>query len=107
MEDVLKRLLTAEMAAEARVEEADARRKQMIQEALDRARQMEVEFEKQVEARRKPFLAAAEEGAMRRIAELEALALETQRRLRQQAESNEEAAVQAAMALIVGARKQG
>lgn len=107
MEDVLKRLLDAEQQAEARVEEADARRKQMIQEALDRARQMEIEFEKQVEARRRPFLAAAEEGAMRRVAELDTLAAETQRRLRQQAETNEEAAVKAAMALILGADKQG
>jgi V/A-type H+/Na+-transporting ATPase subunit G/H len=102
MEDVLKRLLTAEKAAEARVEQADAERKQMIQDALDRARNMQIEFDKQVEARRKPFLATAEEGAHRRIAELEEQASLQQRRLRADAAGNEEAAVQAALSLILG-----
>jgi vacuolar-type H+-ATPase subunit H len=107
MEDVLKRLLKAEMEAEARVEDADARRKATIQGALDAARQREAEFARQVEARRKPFLAAAEEGAMRRVTELEVAAAETQRRLREQAGKNEEAAVEAAIALIVGENRQG
>jgi V/A-type H+/Na+-transporting ATPase subunit G/H len=102
MEDVLKRLLTAEKAAEGRVEQADAERKQTIQDALDRARSMQIEFDKQVEARRKPFLATAEDGARRRIAELEELASLQQRRLRDDAAGNEEAAVQAALSLILG-----
>lgn len=102
MEDVLKRLLTAEKAAEARVEQADAERKQTIQDALDRARNMQIEFDKQVEARRKPFLATAEDGARRRIAELEEQASLQQRRLREYAASNEEAAVQAALGLLLG-----
>jgi V/A-type H+/Na+-transporting ATPase subunit G/H len=102
MEDVLKRLLTAEKAAEGRVEQADAERKQTIQDALDRARSMQIEFDKQVEARRKPFLATAEDGARRRIAELEELASLQQRRLRDDAAGNEEAAVQAALGLILG-----
>ncbi len=102
MEDVLKRLLNAEKQAESRVEQADAERKRLIQDALDRARNMQLEFDKQVEARRKPFLATAEEGARRRIAELEELASARQRRLREDAAGNEEAAVQAALKLILG-----
>jgi V/A-type H+-transporting ATPase subunit G/H len=102
MEDVLKRLLNAEKLAETRVEEADATRKKMIQEALDRARVMQDEFDRQVEARRKPFLATAEEGARRRIAELETASDARQRELRQLAASNEEAAIQAVLALILG-----
>jgi GNAT superfamily N-acetyltransferase len=69
---------------------------------LDEARRAEIEFEKQVEARRKPFLATAEEGAQRRIAELEAEAATRQRALRDKAAANEEAAVSAALALILG-----
>lgn len=106
MEDVLKRLLNAEKQAEARVEEADAGRKRMIQEALDNARSMEEAFGKQVEARRKPFIATAEEGAHRRTAELEAASLEQMRKLREQSSRNEEAAIQVAMNLVLGSIEQ-
>lgn len=107
MEDVLKRLLNAEKLAEARVEDADATRKNTIQAALDRTRQMQDEFDRQVEARRKPFLATAEEGARRRIAELETASESRQRELRQRAARNEEAAIQAALALILGESREG
>lgn len=102
MEDVLKHLLDAEKQAENRVEQADVERKRMIQDALDRARSMQDEFDKQVEVRRKPFLATAEEGARRRVAELEELASARQRRIREDAAANEDAAVQAALQLILG-----
>lgn len=104
MEDILKRLLTVEREAEDRVQQADAARRKMIQEALDQARSAEVEFNKQAEARRKPFLTAAEEEAHRRIVELEAAAAARQRLLREQAASNEEAAVLGTLALILGER---
>lgn len=102
MQDILKRLLTVEQEAEGQVQQADAARRKMIQEALDHARNAEIEFEKQAEARRKPFLATAEEGAHRRILELEADTTAQQRTLREQAASNEEAAVLATLALILG-----
>jgi V/A-type H+-transporting ATPase subunit G/H len=102
MEDILKRLLAAEKEAEDKVEAADAARKKIIQDALDEARRAEMEFEQQAEARRKPFLATAEEGAQRRIAELEAESAAHQRMLRERAASNEEAAVEGALALILG-----
>jgi V/A-type H+-transporting ATPase subunit G/H len=102
MEDILKPLLEAEREAEEKVQQADAARRRMIQEALDAARNAEIEFEKQVEARRKPFLTAAEEGAQRRIAELETAAADRQRVLREQAAGNEEAAISATLALILG-----
>jgi vacuolar-type H+-ATPase subunit H len=102
MEDTLKRLLAVEKEAEGRVQQADAERKAMIQEALDKARSLEIDFEKQVEARRKPFLSTAEEGAHRRVADLEAAAASHRQRLREQATRNEEAAVRAALALLLG-----
>lgn len=82
MEDILKRLLAAEKDAEDKVEAADAARRKIIQDALDEARQAEIEFEKQAEARRKPFLATAEEGAQRRVAELESESAARMRSLR-------------------------
>lgn len=102
MEEVLKRLLAAEMTAEARVEQADELRKQNIQQALDEVRQMEVDFERQVEARRKPFLAAAEEGAQRRVDEMHEAAAAHQRHLRELAAGNESAAIDAALAMMLG-----
>jgi V/A-type H+/Na+-transporting ATPase subunit G/H len=102
MEDILKRLLEAERQAEERVRQADEERKRMIQAALDQARAMEIEFEAQVEARRKPILAAAEEGARRRMAEQDEAAALKQQELRQRAAENEEAAVQAALDLLMG-----
>lgn len=102
MEDVLKRLLEAEQKAEEQVEKADAARKQMIQEALDQARMAQLDFADQAEARRKPFLATAEEGAERRIKENETAAASQQRSLRERAAANEGVAVEAALAMILG-----
>lgn len=101
MEDILKRLLAAEKKAEDQVEQADAARRRIIQDALDETRNADIEFEKQAEARRKPFLAKAEGDAQRRIAELEAESAAHQRLLRERAASNEEAAVEGALALIL------
>lgn len=102
MEEALKRLLAAERDAERQVEEADAARRKAIQDALDKARRAEAEFEQRAEARRKPFLTTAEEGARRRIAELEAESATRMRALRDRAARNEEAAVASALALILG-----
>lgn len=105
MEEVLKRLLTAEMSAEARVEQADETRKQAIQQALDEVRRMEADFEHQVEVRRSPFLTSAEEGAQRRISEMQEAAIAHQRLLREQAVSHEMAAVDKILALMLGERR--
>jgi vacuolar-type H+-ATPase subunit H len=105
MEEVLKRLLEAEMAAEARVDDADHARKESIQQALDDVRRLEVEFERQVEARRRPFLAAAEEGAQRRVEEMQAASAARQRELRELAARNESAAIGAALALMLGEKQ--
>ena len=102
MEEVLKRLLTAEMSAEARVEQADETRKQAIQQALDEVRRTEADFERQAEARRTPFLTSAEEGAQRRISEMQEAAVVYQRLLREQAVSHEVAAVDKVLALMLG-----
>jgi V/A-type H+-transporting ATPase subunit G/H len=102
MEDILKRLLEAEAQAEERIRQADEERKRMIQAALDQARALEIEFEQQIEARRKPFLATAEDSARRRMTELDEAAALKQQKLRQQAAENEDAAVRAALDLLMG-----
>ncbi len=102
MEDILKPLLEAEQKAENQVEQADSARRQMIQEALDQVRAAETEFEQQMEVRRKPFLTTAEEGAQRRIKENDAAAAAQQKILRERAAANEGAAVEAALAMILG-----
>ena len=102
MEETLKRLLDAELQAEARVEEADEARRLMIQQALDETRKQLEEFEQQVEARRRPFLATAEEGAQRRVEEMQQDGLRRQHALREQAAANELQAVSTALALVLG-----
>ena len=102
MEDILKRLLEAEQKAEDQVAQADAARRNMIREALEEARAAEQTFEEQAEARRKPFIDTAMEGAQRRIMESESAAATQLKNLRERAAANEEAAVEASLALILG-----
>lgn len=102
MEEVLKRLLTAEMSAETHVEQADEMRKQTIQQALDEVRRADADFEQQIDVRRRPVLASAEEGAQRQVEEMQETAVAHQRMLRERAARNESAAVDAALALLLG-----
>lgn len=102
MEDVLKRLLKAEQEAEARVAAASREREANIRAALDEARAMEAEFERASEARRLPVMQVAREGALRRIAEADEAAETRWRELRARAARNEGAAVESALALLLG-----
>lgn len=102
MEDILKRLLKVEIAAEAQVQKSDEERKRLIQGALDDVRREEVEFDQQADQRRTPFIQTAEEGAQRRVAEMQEQASAGQRMLRERAKQNEAAAVDAAVALMLG-----
>lgn len=102
MEDVLKRLLSVEMAAETRVEAADETRKRMVQTALDEARALEADFEREMESRRKPFLVAAEDGAQRRVDDMHAQSAAVQRQMREKAAVNEEAAIATVLAMVLG-----
>jgi V/A-type H+/Na+-transporting ATPase subunit G/H len=104
--DVLKRLLDAEIKAEAQLEAADRERERVIQEALDEARTMEERFEAGLAEFRAPILKEAEEDARRQTEELERRYAATAQTLRTAAQRNEEAAVAAALSLLLGKSSQ-
>lgn len=101
MEDLLKRLLEAELQADGEVRNASSRRERTIQEALEQARQAEQQFAAGVETLRAPYLRQAQERAEQAIAELRKKYEERQRALRALAEQRETAAVEAALAAVL------
>lgn len=107
MEDLLKRLLEAELKAEAQVEEASREREAMIQQALEEARLAEERFAVRVADLRAPYLAQAEERAAQSVAELRKKYDERSRHLRSLAEEHEREAVEAAFAVLHGGDGNG
>lgn len=101
MEDLLKRLLEAELQADAEVARADAERERSIQEALEQARHAEEQFTTGITELRAPYLAQAEERAAQAIAELKRKYGERQHHLRRLAEERERQAVEAALVLLL------
>jgi vacuolar-type H+-ATPase subunit H len=101
MEDLLKRLLEAESQASAEVAHANAERERIIQEALEQARRAEAQFAEGLGELHAPYLKQAEERAATAIAELRRKYEERGRELRTLAETREESAVQAALAVIL------
>lgn len=102
MEDILKRLLDAEMRAEAQVEEASRQREAVIAQALEEARLAEDRFQARVDGLRAPYLAQGEDRAQQAIAELKKKHEERSRHLRSLAESHEREAIEAAFAVLRG-----
>jgi vacuolar-type H+-ATPase subunit H len=102
MEDILKRLLDAEMRAEAQVEEASRQREAVIAQTLEEARQAEDRFQARVEGLRAPYLSQGEDRAQQAIAELKKKHEERSRHLRALAESHEREALDAAFAVLRG-----
>jgi vacuolar-type H+-ATPase subunit H len=103
MEDILKRLLDAEMRAEAQVEEASKQREAVIAQTLEEARQAEERFQARIDDLRAPYLSQGEERAEQAIAELKKKYEERSRHLRSLAEGHEREAVDAAFAVLRGA----
>lgn len=101
MEDVISRLLDAELKAEAIVGEANRRREALINEARGNAQLMEQEFENNREQLRAPFLKEAEDRAAEAVTELNRKYLDRQRNLRELAAQHEEEAIAAGLALIL------
>jgi len=102
MEDILKRLLDAEMRAEAQVEEADRQREVIIAQTLEEARGAEQRFQARIEELRAPYLSQGTERAEQAIVELKKKYEERSRHLRSLAESHEREAVEAALAVLLG-----
>lgn len=101
MEDVLKRLLEAEARAEAVVSEANAKREQIIRQATDEARAAEARFEARIPEIQASFSGKSEERAQQGIAELKRRYEERQKNLRGLAETQTQAAIDAALSVIL------
>jgi vacuolar-type H+-ATPase subunit H len=102
MEDILKRLLDAELRAEAQVEEANRQREAIIAQTLEEARIAEQRFQSRIEELRAPHLAQGAERAEQAAVELKKKFEERSRHLRSLAESHEREAVDAAFAVLRG-----
>lgn len=102
MDDLLKRLLDAELQGEAIVDEASRERERMVQQALGEARAAEASFEAGLGELRRHYLKQSEERAAQAVAELARQYAEHQRELRRQAQEHDADAGAAALDLLLG-----
>lgn len=101
MEDMLKRLLDAELHAETLVQEANSECEHIIKDALEQTRAAETEFEARIPALRAAFTEQAGQRAQQAIAELKQHYDERLKQLRDLAEAHEQEAIAAAIALVI------
>ena len=101
MENVLQRLLDAELRAQAIVEEAKKERDRLVSEARDEVERAEQRFEIRVPEIYSSFINKAEERAQAQISELERRYHELYELLRQISEQNQEQAVNDVLNLIL------
>ncbi|MHB8455085.1 MAG: ATPase [Acidiferrobacterales bacterium] len=101
MEDELKRLLDAELRAEALVEEANRERDRLIHQAREDARAAEQRFETRIPELRNVFLGKAEERAVKAVAEMTRRYEERREHLRAMARDHEREAIASAIALLI------
>ena len=71
MEDILKRLLDAELRAQGQVDQANTERERMIRQALADARAAEERFDARIPELQASFMEKAEERAHQTIGELQ------------------------------------
>ncbi len=101
MEDPLKRLLEAEVRAQAIIDAASVERQRILDDALAAARDAEARFEAGRSDLRSPFLKEAQGRAEQAVAELARKYEERQRSLRDLASRHEQEAVSAALNLLL------
>lgn len=101
MEDALNRLLQAEAQAQSIVDQARRERERLIEEALREAQEAEIRFETGKAGLRAPYLKEAEARAEQAVAELTRKYEERRRGLRELAERHEQAAIAAAIDLLL------
>jgi len=101
MENTLKRLLSVETQAEQQVTQANTKREQIIQQALQEAHQNEQRFTAQIPQLHDTFLQKAEIHATQTIAELHKRYTERKLNLRSLAEENQQKALEAAVHLLM------
>jgi vacuolar-type H+-ATPase subunit H len=105
MEDTLKRLLRAETDAEQLVTKAQTEREDIIQQALQEARQAEEQFKAKIPELHARFLEKAKVRATQTIAELNKRYDERKERLHHLAEENHQRALEAAVHLLISSGK--
>jgi len=101
MEDTLQRLLAAELQAEKIASLAEEEQDRIIQTALTDAKAENERFTGRLPELHRSFLAKAQERAEQNIAELRRRYDERHVQLRDQAEQREEAALEAAFAILI------
>ena len=101
MEDTLKRLLDAEMKAEALVTQAVEEREEIHRQALDEARLAEQRFEARIPEIRASFMDKSRQRVEQSIAEMRLRHDERSHALQSMAEESREDAVQAALRIIM------
>lgn len=101
MENTLKRLLTVEIEAEQLVAQAQAKREQIIQQALQSAHEAEQTFQAKIPELQANWIAKAEARADQAIAELSKRYEEKQQYIRKIAEENQDNALTAAIHLFM------
>ena len=107
MEDTLKRLLSVEIEAEQLVAAKQAERELIIQQALEKARQADEDFQATIPKLQASFLEKAEHAAEQSIVALKKRYEEKQQHLRKLSEENQEEALKAAVNLLMQIGKVG
>lgn len=105
MEDVLQRLLDAELQSEALVKEAEHKRERLIHQARDDARAAEKQFEARLPDLRSSFDEKSQERAAQAIAEQTRRYQEWTGQLQALARERQADAVTAAVALLINTGK--
>lgn len=101
MEDTLKKLLDAELRAQALVQQAFKDRDLMVEKAQEEARSAEERFTARIPELRASFLSKADERADQTIAELQRRYEERCEQLRSLAEERRQDAAAAAVAILL------
>lgn len=104
MEDILKRLLEAEMRAEKLAREAETEQERMIQAAMNDARAEEERFRARIPELHRGYMQKAAERAEQTIAELRRRYDERLVQLRELAGQRADEALEAAFALLIDPR---
>jgi len=102
MDDTLKRLLAAENAASELVKKAQTDSERLVQTALQEARQQDERFHARIPELHASFLEKSDQRARQTVAEMERRFEERLVSLRDAAEDNEDNALEAAFAFLLG-----
>ncbi|OIO58480.1 MAG: ATPase [Alphaproteobacteria bacterium CG_4_10_14_0_2_um_filter_63_37] len=101
MEDSLKRLLDAEVKAEALIDGANAQKEAMLRQAIEDVRQAERRFEERIPEIQSSFETKAQSRAEQAVAALERRYHEREGQLGALAAARHDEAVEAAFALLI------